>query len=151
MGWIENQVKNVANSETDAGKSRGEGSQETRMEAKWRDLVQGFRNDIDEFKQSHGYADLTQNSDAEIRVSNPSAKMAVVVTADLAGQAIRYVYQPEDDQTAVPEMGILTLRSSDNRIDLYSADERQTPEQARRLILQPLLFPDRPEELRPAV
>ncbi len=149
MGWIENQVKNLESSEVES-ETCSEGTTEARIESRWRELVTGFEHDVEEFKRSYGSADITQNSGSEVRISNPAGKTSVLVTADLSGQVIRYNYQPEDDKTAVPEQGILTLRLSDSRVEIYSADQRLNPEQARRLILQPLLFPDRPEELRVA-
>jgi hypothetical protein len=56
-------------------------------------------------------------------------------------------YESDQEKTAVPEKGILTLRSSDASVDLYSADQRLTSEQARQLVLEPLLSPTLPTDL----
>src|SRR5213076_1360 len=74
----------------------------------------------------------------------------VIVTGDLEAQIIEYHYEPEDKNTTVPENGILTLRKSDRSIDIYSADQKLNSEQARRLILEPMLFPGPSNDLQVA-
>jgi hypothetical protein len=148
MGWVENEAENLTNSEREETGEVISGTVEARKQARWHDLLRGFERDVDEFKRTQGSANFIQSSETECRVSNSSTKIAVRVTVDLPGEAIRYEYHPEDNQTAVPESGILTMRESENQIELFSADQRLTLEQARKLILHPLLFPDRPEDLR---
>jgi hypothetical protein len=41
----------------------------------------------------------------------------------------------------------MTLRPADGSVDLYSADQQLTSEQARQLVLEPLLFPTLPTDL----
>lgn len=44
---------------------------------------------------------------------------------------------------AAPEGGIFSLRLSRyGRVDVCSADERLTDEEARRMLLEPMLFPE---------
>ena len=150
MGWIENEAKSLKDSAQDETADLISGTLEAREQARWHDLVRGFERDVKEFKRMHGSADFTRSSDTECRINNSKAKTFVRVRIDLPGQTIRYDYEPEDDHTAVPESGILTMRPSKNRIELYSADQRLSLEQARELILQPLLFPDLPEDLAAA-
>ena len=45
---------------------------------------------------------------------------------------------------AVPEGGFLSLRDVGSDMALFSADQQLTAEQARRLILEPLLFRPHP-------
>ena len=145
----------------DALQSRGQSPQvrpdvvsEQRLEAGekrvWAELAGGLEHDVEEFIRLDGGAELRQVSDFECRIANPKSGIAVVVTADLPAHAIRYAYEPENEKTAVPEGGVLSLHQSDQAVQLYSADERVTPEQARQLILEPLLFPLSSEELKPA-
>jgi hypothetical protein len=65
----------------------------------------------------------------------------VLITVDFSAHTIRYIYEPEDLDVAVPEQGILTLRPSNASVELYSADQRLSSNEARRMILEPLLFP----------
>jgi len=76
------------------------------------------------------------------RISNPAAHIAALVTADMSAQTIQYTYEPESADSAVPEGGVLSLRPSEHWVELYSADQRLTSDQARQLILEPLLFPN---------
>jgi len=73
---------------------------------------------------------------------------SVGVNADLAARTISYSYEPQQTNIAVPEPGLLALREGRNSVELYSADQRLSPEQARRMILEPLLSPGIPMELR---
>jgi hypothetical protein len=148
MGWVENEAKNLTNSEQEETGEVISGTVKAREQARWQDLVRGFERDVSEFKRTQGSADFVWRSETECRISNSSARIGVSVTADLPGEAIRYEYHPENAQTAVPESGILTMRESKNQIELFSADQRLTLEQACKLILHPLLFPDRPEDLQ---
>jgi hypothetical protein len=106
--------------------------------------VEAFEQDVAEFRRLNGNADVNETSESRCRISNASANIAVVVTADFAGNAIRYRYEQESSNTAVPEAGVLTLRPSESSVELYSADQHLTAEQARQLILEPVLFPAHP-------
>lgn len=106
----------------------------------WSELVRGFKNDVAHLEDSNQEAVCEQISEFQCRISNPSAKTAVVVTADLAARTISYSYEPEDKKTAVPEQGILALRREGNSMNLYSADQQLSAGQVRRLILEPLQF-----------
>jgi len=52
--------------------------------------------------------------------------------------------EPQQTNIAVPEPGLLGLREGRNSVELYSADQRLSPEQARRMMLEPLLSPGIP-------
>jgi len=90
---------------------------------------------------ANGDAEFKQLSDLSCRISNSVAHVAALVTADKSAQTIQYTYEPEDADTAVPEGGVLSLRPTEHWVELYSADQRLTSDQARQLILEPLLFP----------
>jgi len=143
MGWVEDEFQNRRRDNGSA-----EPASETQMESRehhvWSDLVEGLEADLKEFSSVGGDAVVERISDVECRVSNPKSGIAVKLEVDLEGRAIRYNYEPESEKTAVPEGGVLTLRASDHSIDLYSADQRLTTEQVRRLVLEPLLFPRAP-------
>jgi len=155
MGWIQDQFKKrIGSGETEArqtaaSETRSVPREEQEIEDVWGGLLEGFRRDVEEFQKLAGDCDFQQLGELQCRISNPTAKMAVLVTADLSAHTVEYSYQSNDERTAVPEGGILTLRRSNHSVHVYSADQRLTSEQARRMILQPLLFPASPTELAP--
>jgi hypothetical protein len=152
MGWVTGQIMRRAGhrEEQNSPKTSAESPLELRAEQRWAHLAEGFKRDIEEFNRHKGNAAFQQISDSELRISNPAASTAVIVSADLDAEIIEYHYEPEDENTAVPEDGILTLRKSDRSIDIYSADQKLNSEQARRLILEPMLFPGPSNDLQVA-
>jgi len=152
MGWVAGQIMRRAGhrEEQNSPETPVESSVELRAEQRWALLTEGFKRDVEEFNRHKGNAAFKQISDSEFRISNPAASTAVIVTGDLEAQIIEYHYEPEDKNTTVPENGILTLRKSDRSIDIYSADQKLNSEQARRLILEPVLFPGPSSDLQVA-
>ena len=147
MSWIKDQVERRNRPQSPEADSGPATSLEKRVGDKWRELVEGLERDADEFRRLNGGAEFDQPSPAECQVSNPQSKVRVLLRADLSLHGIHYDYQPEDDKTAVPEGGVISLRPGRDDVELYSADQRLSLEQARRLILEPLLFPPQPESL----
>lgn len=143
MGWIADQFESRATSHSNenSGEPTAEGSFEVKAEDTWTKLVDGFRQDVDEFQRLNGDAEFKRLSDLSCRISNPRAHVAALVSVDMSAQTIQYTYEPEDADTAVPEGGVLSLRPCEHWVELYSADQRLTSDQARQLILEPLLFP----------
>ncbi len=152
MGWVNGQIMRRAGhrEEQNVPKTSAESSLELRAEQRWAHLAEEFKRDVEEFNRHKGNAAFKQISDSEFRISNPAASTAVIVSADLDAEIIEYHYEPEDKNTTVPENGILTLRKSDRSIDIYSADQKLNSEQARRLILEPMLFPGPSNDLQVA-
>jgi hypothetical protein len=143
MGWVTEKFSDgvpMNQSASPAPEHSFEGS----AESVWQVLVSGFEADVTEINQRKGDADFKELSAHEARISCSASKIAVMVAADLDAHTIQYVYVPEDTQTAVPEQGVLTMRASAEGIQLYSADEHLTSEQARQLILEPLFFANPP-------
>jgi len=149
MNWITDRLRQHPDSQESNAQSvqRGYDSEARRL---WSRFVQGVERDLGAYRQQKGNADLRRVSEFECRVSNPAANTAVTVAADMSDQTIRYAYEPLAKATAVPEEGILTIRKSGRLLELYSADQRLTLEEARRLILEPLLFPTLPDDLEAA-
>jgi hypothetical protein len=143
MGWVTEKFSDGLPVEASAAPA-GEPTFESSAEKTWQQLTVGFEADVEEINHRSGDADLKVLSDHETRVSSETTKIAVVVTADLSAHTIQYVYEPEDARTAVPEQGILTMRPSPAGIELYSADQRLSSDQARRLMLEPLFFVNPP-------
>jgi hypothetical protein len=147
MGWVTEQFSDGLPVDASTGAPKKEEKTfETTAEKVWNQLVIGFETDVNEINSRDGDADLKQLEDRQTRISSTVTKIAVIVTADLSARTIQYVYEPEDARIAVPEQGILTMRPSASGIELYSADEHLTSDQARRLILEPLFFVNPPLE-----
>lgn len=143
MGWVEEQIENQVGP---AGTNEGEAETyfELRAQQKWEVLLNGFQRDLQEFERGGEVAELQKFSDAQYRITNPAGHISVRVTAGFSDHIFRYNYEQDDKNTPVPEDGVLTLRLSGNVMSIYSADQQLTLEQARRLILEPVLFPTKP-------
>jgi hypothetical protein len=120
---------------------------EARAQQCWHQVAQGFAQDVREFQSTNGSAHFEQSSEFRCRIANPAAGISVQVLGDMPQLIIRYDYQSEGQRAGVPEGGILTIRDSGRSVELYSADERLTLEQARKLVLEPVLFPNKSEAL----
>lgn len=144
MGWVKDKLSdgNQSNASEDTS-AAAEQSFENSAERVWAQLAAGFEADVNEINVRDD-ADYRELSDHECRISSELTKIAVIVTADLTAHTIKYVYEPNETQIAVPEDGVLTLRPSGSGIELYSADQHLTSAQARRLILEPLFFANPP-------
>jgi hypothetical protein len=140
MGWIADKLSRRYSSKMPSpSASASSETSDLRPEQRWTELMEGLRRDVEEFNRLNGAADFEQISDLQCRVSNAATSVAVNVAVDLDAEIVDYQYEPEKENTPVPENGILTLRQSGRSTSLYSADQRLNSEQARRLILEPVL------------
>ncbi len=144
MGWVEDEFQNRRRDNEKPTSPASELTMESREHRAWSDLVSGLEEDLREFKNVGGEGLVQRIGDTECRVSNPKSGIAVNLHADLEAHTIRYDYEPESENIAVPEGGVLTLRTADSSLEIYSADQRLSSEDARRLVLEPLLFPRAP-------
>lgn len=144
MGWVEDEFQNRRRDNVDNVQTPSEVHFESREHRVWSALVSGLEHDLEDFKNVGGTGLVERVNDTECRVSNPKSGIAVHLQADLEAHMIRYEYEPESEDTAVPEGGVFTLRASDQSVDLYSADQHLSSQEARRLVLEPLLFPRTP-------
>lgn len=143
MGWIEEQFERRVQSHQQQTQNPAEIRLELLAERKWAELIQGLQADADEFRRLGGDVALAQISDNQWRIANTAVGIAVTLTFDTTAPTIQYRYQPENSQTAVPEGGVFSMRrATPDSVDLYSSDQRVTTEQARRMVLEPLLFPN---------
>lgn len=147
MGWIQEQFERRLQSEN-SGRS-AENPAEIKLEAlanqKWQELVGGLKHDLDEYHALGGNADFSRVSDHQCRISNSNTGVTAQIIADPDAHTIQYIFESNNGSTAVPEGGFLSIRRSEsNGADFYSADQRVSHEDARRLILEPLLFPSPP-------
>ena len=146
MNWIADRLRRQTDSQERNRQSRQEGN-DSEAARLWDRFVQRVERDLDAYRREKRNADLQRVSDVQYRVSNTDANTAVIITVDFSDHIVRYAYEPLSKRTAVPEEGILTIRTSGRSLHLYSADQKLTVEQACRLILEPLLFPSLPDDL----
>ena len=148
MGWVRDQFKNLSEMpQNRTAETPDDRAQRLAAEREvWSRLVSGFQRDVEEFQRLGGSCTLQQPSEIECRISNSSAHITVVVAVDLQAHTVQYSYRSKQPTTAVPDKGVFTLRLSDGDIEMYSSDEHLTFQEARQLILEPLLFPSLPTD-----
>ena len=110
---------------------------------RWLQLKDELTTDVAEFNVRQSGAEFSQPSSNQFVVTNSLSGVSLTLTADFNAQMIYYDYAPINKNSAgVPQGGILSIRQSHRGIvDFYSADERLTSEEARKVLLEPVLFP----------
>jgi len=143
MGWIKEEYQDRLNSQrNDESESAREQAFEQAELQRWQELLRDLKIDIDEYNAQGGSATLTQTSPITIQITDRHSALTLSVRADVEGHTIHYDYGSTNSRTASPEGGIFSLRRSRwGRPELYSADQRIHNEGARRLLLEPILFP----------
>lgn len=147
MGWIQEQFERRMHSDqrNATDQNTAEISFEALVDLKWKEMVNGLKRDVDEYRSLGGDVILREDSDLVCRITNPTPGVTASVIADPAAHTLQYTFESEAEESAVPEGGFFSLRrGSSNGIDLYSADQRISIEQARRMVLEPLFFPSPP-------
>lgn len=110
---------------------------------RWSALGEELKADVADFNSRHGSADFSENQENQFQVRNSATGLQLTMTADFAGQRIDYDYSQLNDKTAgVPDGGILSMRQTPaGTVEFYSADEPLTADEARQVLLEPVLFP----------
>ena len=145
MGWVEEQFERRVQSPDRQQESPAETRFELLADRKWAELIQGLQGDAEEYRRLGGDVAFAQTTDTAWRIANRSAGIAAVLAIDLTAHTIQYTYEPENANTAVPEGGVFSMRRvGPDSAELYSSDQQLTTEQARRMVLESLLFPNPP-------
>jgi hypothetical protein len=141
MGWIQDHLRQTSQKSENQPDTESQFAAAAR--ARWQELGNELRADVDEFNKQGSGADLATEGDNEYRVRNSSSGLELVLTADFENRSVRYEYTAINQQSAgVPEGGMLSMRQSRRgAVEFYSADERLTSEETRQVLLEPLLFP----------
>lgn len=152
MNWVLRELqKSADDTQTSSQESATDHDLDSSLESRaaqcWHRLARGFAEDVNEFGKLNGTASFDQPSEFECRISNPAAAIATKISADITELMIRYDYQSEGSNAGVPEGGVFTIRDAGHSVELYSADQLLTREQARKLILEPVLFPNKSDAL----
>ncbi len=143
MGWIEQEYRDRINSrQSEISESERERAFEQAELQRWRQLVHDLEGDLAEYNKQGGSATLTRQSDIEIRITDKNNALTLTLRADVEGHTIHYDYGSTNSRVASPEGGIFAIRRSRwGSPELYSADQRIHNEGARRILLEPILFP----------
>jgi len=108
----------------------------------WRLLGQELRHDVEQFNQKGGSASFSRTCDNEYRIGNSKSGLEVRIVADPQDHIARYDFIRTSDQSAgAPVGGILSMRLGQNGVTFYSSDQPLTGEEARALLLDPVLNP----------
>lgn len=142
MTWIENyrrrSPQNISQSEQNQELQFRNAAQE-----RWRLLAEELKSDVAEFDAQQQQATFSSEGENLYHIRNSPSGLELTLRADFDNSIVRYEYSAINDQTAgVPEGGILSIRkSSRGSAEFYTADERLTSEEARQVLLEPVLFP----------
>jgi hypothetical protein len=107
----------------------------------WQQLGEELQADVDQFNSGGGKASFSRASGTEYRVSNSDSGLEVRIVADPADRIARYDFVRTNNHSAgAPEGGIFSMRVGDSGgVEFYSSDQPVTAEEARRVLLEPVL------------
>ncbi len=148
MSWIREQFERRMHANNLGGQENAaEMSFESEVQRKWKELLEGLKRDVAEYRRLGGTVALVENSELECRISNQDTGIAVLITADPEAHTVQYNFDSDTGETAVPEGGFFSMRAAPSGAELYSADQRVGMEECRRMLLEPLLFPTPPRRM----
>lgn len=108
----------------------------------WQRLGQELKADVEQFNRDGGSASFSQLSTNEYRVSNSDSGLEVIIVADPDDHIVRYDFVRTNSQSAgAPEGGMLSIRMGKSGVEFYSSDQPVKGEEARGLLLDPVLNP----------
>jgi len=108
----------------------------------WRRLGEELRADVEAFNQNGGVASFSRESETEYRVGNSESGLEVQIIAVLNDRLAHYTFRRTNDHSAgAPDGGILSMRMGRNGVEFYSSDQPLTAQEARSLLLEPVLSP----------
>lgn len=111
----------------------------------WQRLGQELQADVQQFNEDGGSASFSQPSANQYRISNSASGLEVVIVADPDDHIVRYDFARTNNQSAgAPEGGILSMRMGKAGVEFYSSDQPVNGEEARGLLLDPVLNPPMP-------
>ncbi len=143
MGWVGEEYKDRLRSmQPREDESTPEMIFERAALARWKELVRELEEDVSEYKSQGGSAEFNRVSDFQVEIADRDSALVLHVRADIPGHAVHYDYTSTNSRVASPQGGIFSMHNTRwGRVDLYSADQRIHSEGARRMLLEPILFP----------
>jgi hypothetical protein len=138
MGWIESY-----GSRARSGSEQPKTAFVDAARQRWQQLGEELKADVAEFSVRHSGAEFSTSGDDAYYVTYDESRLELGIRADFEAQVVRYDYKPTSSNSAgAPEGGLLSMRQSrSGTVEFYSADERLTSEEARQVLLAPVLFP----------
>ncbi|HKW27339.1 MAG TPA: hypothetical protein VJN48_16260 [Terriglobales bacterium] len=107
----------------------------------WLELRDGLQADVNEYNRWGGTA-FFDGDQGQAVVSDPITGLQVRIQADLPDRHLRYEFEAARESVPAPDGGFFSIHiSAADQPELFSADQPLTCEQARRVLLQPVLFP----------
>lgn len=138
MGWITQEFSRRSQQPPQA-------SEQARQQAVanlWLELRDGLRGDVNEYNRWGGSAIFDASGEDQVVVSDPATGLQVRIEADLPDRHLRYEFQALRSDAPAPDGGFFSIHHSPGgQAELFSADQPLSCEQARRVLLQPVLFP----------
>lgn len=138
MGWITQEFSRRSQQPPQA-------SDQERQQAVanlWLELRDGLRADVNEYNRWGGSAIFDASGEDQVVVSDPATGLQVRIETDLPDRHLRYEFQALRSDAPAPDGGFLSIHHSPGgQAELFSADQPLSCEQARRVLLQPVLFP----------
>ena len=143
MGWIQNRLHTPALKPGESQTTNPELLFAEAARRRWQQLGDELKSDLAEFSSHQRGTTFANPNQNEFRISNSESALEIVITADFDDHIVRYEYSALNKKSAgAPEGGILSMRQSrGGMVEFYSADERLTSEEARQILLEPVLFP----------
>lgn len=139
MGWITQEFTRRRSSQS------APVSDQARQQAVanlWQELRDGLQADVNEYNRWGGAAVFDASGLEQVAISEPATGLQLRLQADLPDRHLRYEFQSTREDVPAPDGGFLSIRlGRDGQAEFYSADQPLSCEQARRVLLQPVLFP----------
>lgn len=108
----------------------------------WLELRDGLQADVNEYNRWGGAAVFDSSGQEQIAISEPATGLQVRIQADLPDRHLRYEFEASRDNVPAPDGGFFSIRVFPaGKAELFSADQPLSCQQARRVLLQPVLFP----------
>jgi len=145
MGWIQNRLRasTLKPGQSETGNPEVHFAEAAKR--RWQQLGEELKSDLAEFSSNPKDTTFANPAENEFRISNSESGLEIVIAADFDDHIVRYEYSALNKKSAgIPEGGILSMRQSRRgMVEFYSADERLTSEEARQVLLEPVLFPSK--------
>ena len=139
MGWI---TQEYARRRPAASGRRSDVAQQQAAANLWQELHESLQADVNEYNRWGGTASFDAPDRQQVAISEPTTGLQVRIQAELPDRHLRYEFQATRDDVPAPEGGFFSIRiSPTGQAELFSADQPLNCEQARRVLLQPVLFP----------
>ncbi|HJT00952.1 MAG TPA: hypothetical protein VJ756_17800 [Terriglobales bacterium] len=108
----------------------------------WLELRDGLQADVNEYNRWGGAAIFDATEQEQAAISDPTTGLQVRIQADLPDRHLRYEFEATRESVPAPDGGFFSIHiAAAGKAELFSADQPLTCEQARRVLLQPVLFP----------